>query len=943
MTIKVYIAPDVAKKKDNADGGIKRVVEAQDRYLPEFGIDVVHDPNEAHIICNHGATLVEVPGIPSVNVNHGFMWSRQPWGTGFMDVNRLVIESMRRAVAHTAPSEWVSRAIRRGGYFYPEVVYHGVDAEDFKPSKDPGNYVFWNKARADFVSDPGDMLRAAETSPNISFYSTIGSQNKAYVHPKNLKIVGTMPYQQMRSMVANAGVYLATARETFGIGTLEALACGVPVAGWDWGGQSEIIKQGITGYLAPPGDYMALKECIELCFAHRNILSQNAMGDVRENWAWRPRIEQYANIFKRVYTRFYSEKPLVSIIVTAYKLDEYLPACLDSIQKQSFTNFECIVVDDANLPSTAQIVRDYGKTDKRFRYLPTPQNLGLPGARNFGVANSTGEQIRHVDADDFLARNAIELEIKALRDNPGVDIVYGHLEVVRTDGSQVVEGGEPVRGKWPPPQFNWYEQMAHLNQLPSCVMARRDVYERSGGYRTRMTRNEDAEFWCRVTSLGFRAYKFTQAITYYHRERHDSKGAMEWNTEGAEPDWTAWFPWRMGATNYQQASQVLRQYGGGPRNPHLVPFGAQGPAPKDLFFWYVHDYAYPVVSIVVTCGPGHKQYLLDALDSIQAQTYPDWECIVVNDTGEPWAPDIMGAPWAKVVNMDGNRGASAARNEGQKHTRGKYVIWMDADDFWMPWFLERMVGSAEVNHGVVFSDILLKNGKENKINHYKDFDSTRVISTMQYPGSSILVPRPVVEAVLEYQGGFDEQIPGMEDWDYQIAVHHLGFCAYRIPEPLFVYRTTSSTKREKDYAKIDEILQYIDRKWSVYRTGERQIMCGCNSPKAPRNPIPESLLSSSGNFSQESIRQAIDTSDSTMQVTVEYTGPQAETFSIKSRTRQGVVYRFGNNDHHRQRTVFVADAAFLIQMSPDYRIVSNVVGVSEANDPSAFLGEPIIA
>ena len=51
----------------------------------------------------------------------------------------------------------------------------------------------------------------------------------------------------------------------------------------------------------------------------------------------------------------------------------------------------------------------------------------------------------------------------------------------------------------------------------------------------------------------------------------------------------------------------------------------------------------------------------------------------------------MGAPWARVINMDGNKGVAAARNEGLKHTKGKYVVWMDADDYWLPWFLERMV------------------------------------------------------------------------------------------------------------------------------------------------------------------------------------------------------------------------------------------------------------
>jgi hypothetical protein len=107
--------------------------------------------------------------------------------------------------------------------------------------------------------------------------------------------------------------------------------------------------------------------------------------------------------------------------------------------------------------------------------------------------------------------------------------------------------------------------MAHMNQLPSCVMARREVYERSGGYRLRMKRQEDAEFWCRVTSLGFRAKKFTEAVTYYHRDRPDSKGVVEWNEQGSEPDWTAWFPWRMGASDFRQARDILRQRGEGKR------------------------------------------------------------------------------------------------------------------------------------------------------------------------------------------------------------------------------------------------------------------------------------------------------------------------------------------------------------------------------------------
>lgn len=933
--IRVYIS-------QNAIDGILRVIEAQIQHLPKFDIELAASPAEADIICNHGAALIEHGTTPLVNINHGLMWSRQPWGDGVMEVNQAVVESMRRSVAHTAPSEWVNRAIRRGGYWYPETVYHGVDAEKFKPKKENSGYVLWNKARADFVSDPQDVMRIANRVLNRQFYSTIGHSSQ------NLKILGSLPHSQMREVVADAGVYLSTARETFGIGTLEALACGIPVAGWDWGGQSEIILQGQTGYLAPPGDFAALAECIELCFAERERLSQNAIEDARTRWRWEPRIEQYANIFKRVYKRFYeTNAPKVSVIVTAYKLDEFLPACLDSVAGQTYEDFECLVVDDASLPSTKKIVSDYAKRDKRFSYLPTPNNFGLPGARNFGLSRANGKYIRHMDADDYLAHNALELEVSALDKDKGVDIVYGHLEVVRTDGTRVIQNGEPVRGGWPEPEFKWNYQMAHLNQLPSCAMARREVYERSGGYRERMKRNEDAEFWCRVTSLGFRAKKFTQAVTYFHRERTDSKGATEWATEGGEPDWTAWFPWRWGGHDFQSGWDALRKRGDQPRNVYLVPFGAQGPAPKPLKFWYVHDYAYPVVSIIITCGPGHKQYLIDALDSIQAQTYPDWECVVVNDTGEAWESDIMGAPWAKVVNMDGNKGAAHARNAGLQyiHPSSEYIVWMDADDYWFPWFLERMVGYAQYNDGIIFSDLMMQTGeKEFKLNAYSDFMSERVPTTMQYPGSSILIPRKIVGAMLEYQGGFDEQIVGMEDFDYQIGVHHLGFCAYRVPEPLFVYRMYSSTKREKDYNRVDDITGYIDAKYPQYRKGDKQLMCGCQKPKTPPGAMPSSLLSSSGNFAMESV--VIDPTNPNQMITLEYIGSRQETFTINSRVSRDVRYRFGNNDQHRTRSVFLGDVDFLMGLmegtKPNFRVLSSVA-VAETNDPAAFIGQPIMA
>lgn len=124
-------------------------------------------------------------------------------------------------------------------------------------------------------------------------------------------------------------------------------------------------------------------------------------------------------------------------------------------------------------------------------------------------------------------------------------------------------------------------------------------------------------------------------------------------------------------------------------------------------------------------------------------------------------------------------------------------------------------------------------------------------------------------------------------------------------------------------------------------------MCGCQKPKSPASPTPSSMLSSSGNFSQQSIAKLVEGSDKNQMVTVEYTGPIVGTFTINSRVSREVSYRFGNNDFHRTRSVFLGDAEWLIGMNdregnPTYKILSNV-SISEVNDPAAFVGQAITA
>lgn len=199
-------------------------------------------------------------------------------------------------------------------------------------------------------------------------------------------------------------------------------------------------------------------------------------------------------------------------------------------------------------------------------------------------------------------------------------------------------------------------------------------------------------------------------------------------------------------------------------------------------------------------------------------------------------------------------------------------------------------------------------------------------------------------SVFASQGGYDENIPGMEDKDFQIAVHANGFCAYHIDEPLFVYRMYSSTKREKDYNKIAEIEAYMNTKWSDYKNGEKKMGCGCGTKTSVQNG-PSSLMSSSGNFDMKSLIIDPTQPASSQMVMLEYIGPVQETFSLKSTVNRDVTYRFGNNDYHRQKAVYLQDAERFMGMvnsqgQPLYIMV--VAGATmEVRDPTSFLGAPV--
>lgn len=873
---KVYISPGL----ENAPYGIKRLVEALVRYLPQYGVTPVKTAEEADVVHVHATAFVKTDK-PVLYTSHGLYWEEDNWPIQWKQANQAMIDYMVQADGITAVSQWVAHALSRGILRRPEVITHGIDTAEWQPGSTHGGYVLWNKARVDPVSDPAPLNRLAEMMPDVPFVTTFGDRRP------NVQITGAVTHGTMRDMAQQAAVYLSTTRETFGIGTLEALACGVPVVGWAIGGNLEIVEQGVNGILVPHGDYDALSEAIRIALGSEEM-RQAARETAVTSWGWEPRIKQYANALTRLVDKREAFVPKVSIVVTAHNMEPYLEACLDSVRLQPFADWECLVVDDVSTDSTPRIAQEFAEADGRFRYIRTPANLLTAGARNYGIAQADGKYILPLDGDDMLAEDALTPLVGALDTFPRLHIAYGKLDLLNEDAT----ARRP--GDWPNGQFNWFDQMAHLNQLPYCAMMRRDVWAESGGYRTRDRWTEDANFWTHVTSFGFRAARVTDQPVLLYRVRSSSKSH---GAEAQNVGWTSWYPWRL-AVGPEDGYKLRKSNLLPPA--YIVPFGAQGNAP-DGVSWPVWRHDEPLVSVVIPCGPGHGKYLQDAVDSVQAQTFPWWECIVVDNTLSDELTAVTLPPWARVVRND-TAGIAASRNMGWQAARAPLVLFLDADDFLTPNCLADLLG------GHVESEGRYTYGDWVAIGEKIQPESSRPYSQAEWGKHGLhsitcLLPREWIAAV----GGFDPAVPGWEDWDFFIRLAIGGYCGHYVKSTTMGYRLHGGQRREQSLRDATGTLELFRGKYSDWFDGRKQ-MSGCCGGNGSTIIEAKRRL---GMMSRPSER-SVTVSDGKVRIEAVGENKGSRTYTRVSGSELSAPVKLGNNSIHRYADVIPADAKLLV-------------------------------
>ncbi|KXT92198.1 glycosyltransferase family 2 protein [Streptococcus mitis] len=414
---------------------------------------------------------------------------------------------------------------------------------------------------------------------------------------------------------------------------------------------------------------------------------------------------------------------LISIVIPIYNAEKYLEQCLNSIKNQTYKNFEVILVNDGSIDNSESICKAFVESDTRFRYY-LKANGGVSSARNLGLDNVKGDFITFIDSDDWIAENHLELLINSIKKTNSDIVVSCYKEfdnnidtyytIVYTKQEKNLLNFEKMNRD---DFLTIFPKLMSINVCFNNAVAKLFRKELVNNLRfdTSIKYGEDLDFYFSLY-LNVESVSYVDELTYVYRIHGDST-TSNFNQEYAEQELSIFKKMfkkiqeiGLPTIHYFNKFQKLLKY----RvdyiknkvllNEHL-----------DFLKNIEGTVTYPntLISVVIPIY-NVSPYLRLCLESIENQTYPYFEVLLVNDGSRDNSEDIC----QEFINKDKrfryfeqeNLGLSAARNTGILNSKGEFITFIEGDDFVVPNYLAELYQSA------------LKNDSEIVIGSYKKFN-----------------------------------------------------------------------------------------------------------------------------------------------------------------------------------------------------------------------------
>lgn len=202
------------------------------------------------------------------------------------------------------------------------------------------------------------------------------------------------------------------------------------------------------------------------------------------------------------------ENYLISIITPVYNCEKFLKFTIECVLKQTYDNWELLMVDDCSLDSSADIVKKYAKADSRIKYIKLKNNSGAAVARNKALHESKGRFIAYLDADDLWKKEKLEKQVKFMLENK--------YAFTCTDYEKLDENGNSLNKIVKIPRkvnYNLFLRNTIIQTVGVMVDAKltgKKILEMPN-----IRRRQDAATWCQLLKNGFDCYECPETLSYY--------------------------------------------------------------------------------------------------------------------------------------------------------------------------------------------------------------------------------------------------------------------------------------------------------------------------------------------------------------------------------------------------------------------------------------------
>lgn len=200
---------------------------------------------------------------------------------------------------------------------------------------------------------------------------------------------------------------------------------------------------------------------------------------------------------------------LVSIIVPVYNSERFILATIKTVQEQTYSNWELILVNDGSSDNSRRMIEEKAKEDQRIKVINLGKNTGAATARNIGINIAKGKYIAFLDADDLWNKEKLKKQIKFMKEKDYAFSFTGY-QFANEDG---IPNGKKV---FIPEKINYKQALKNTTICTITVMFNMNKLKKEDIEMTNV-KSEDTATWWKVLKKVPYAYGINEILSYYRR------------------------------------------------------------------------------------------------------------------------------------------------------------------------------------------------------------------------------------------------------------------------------------------------------------------------------------------------------------------------------------------------------------------------------------------